>query len=195
MRILVDMDDTIEGLLEAWTDFIYKEHGLHVDKDEIKEWDMRKAYPMLTAEQIYAPLFDERMWQDVKPFPDSVEYLQKLIEHGHDVVIVTASHYNNVGMKMRNVLLKHFPFIPYENVIIATRKQMILGDVLVDDSPRNLIGGSYKGILFEAAHNREFNAEKYHMRRARTWSEVYDIIAEMEQKELDELIDSLEEDT
>lgn len=187
------MDDTIEGLLEAWTGFIEEKYGVSVNKDDITDWDLSKAYPTLTNEQIYAPLLEEDMWDKVKPFPDAIEYLKRLKADGHDVIIVTASHYNSVGMKMEKVLGRYFPFIPYNDVIIASRKQMITGDVLIDDSPRNLIGGTYKGILYEAPHNRGFNAEKYKMKRAKSWSEVYSIISDMENKEFYGLIEGLPE--
>lgn len=191
MTILVDMDDTIEGLLDAWTEFLRKKHGVEVYSDDIMEWDMSKAYPTLTKDEVYAPLYEEEMWENVLPFEDAVMYLQKLISEGHEVVLVTASHYDAVGMKMRNVLNRYFPFIPYDNVIITSKKQMVVGDVLVDDAPHNLIGGKYKGILFSAPHNRGFRAEKYGMRRASNWSEVYQIIQDIEHEDFDELIQSL----
>lgn len=180
MTILVDMDDTIEGLMDSWLDFIHKKHGIELRSEDIKEWDMRKAFPTLTSDEIFAPLFEERMWQNVKPFRDAIEYLPKLIEAGHDVVIVTASHFDTVAMKVRNVLLKHFPFIKYDNVIIASRKQLIRGDVLVDDAPHNLIGGDYAGILFNAPHNRSFPAEEHGFKRASNWKEVFEIIQEID---------------
>lgn len=193
LTILVDMDDTMEGLLDAWTEFLNAKHGISTSKEDIKEWDMQKAYPTLSKEQIYAPLFEEKMWKNVKPLDGAVEYIQRLIRQGHEIVVVTASHYDNVGMKMRNVLIKHFPFIPYDNVVITSRKQMILGDVLIDDAPHNLIGGKYKGILFDAPHNRAFCAEKYGMRRVKNWKEIYEVITELDSKELQDLIEGLED--
>lgn len=187
------MDNTIEGLLDAWTEYLRKKHGVEVYSDDIMEWDMSKAYPTLTKSEVYAPLFEEEMWQNVRPFDDAVTYLQKLISDGHEVVLVTASHYDAVGMKMRNVLNRYFPFIPYDDVIITSKRQMVVGDVLVDDAPHNLIGGKYKGILFSAPHNRGFCAEKYGMHRASNWAEVYQIIREMEDAELDELFKSLDD--
>ena len=191
LTILVDMDDTMECLLDSWTEFLAAKNGVSVSRKDIKEWDMQKAYPTLSKEQIYAPLFEEAMWRNVKPLDGAVDYIQKLMQDGHEVVVVTASHYDNVGMKMRNVLVRYFPFIPYDNVIITSRKQMILGDVLIDDAPHNLIGGKYKGILFDAPHNRAFHAEKYGMRRVKSWKEIYEVITELENKELQGLIEGL----
>lgn len=191
MTILVDMDDTIWGLITAWTEYLRKMYGVNVTEEDIEEWDLRKVYPMLTEDQIYAPLFKEDMWESVKPFQDAIYYLKKLIAEGHDVLLVTSSHYKSIKIKFDTLLFRHFPFIPYENVIVTSRKQMIVGDVMVDDLPKNLIGGKYKGILFEACHNRKFNEKKYGMKRAKSWKEVYEIIEEMSNDELNSLIANL----
>lgn len=178
MTILVDLDDTMVDLLGPWTANLNKKYFLNVKKDDVGEWDMRAAYPTLQEEQIYTPLLEEELWATVKPIDGAVEYIQKLMQQGHEIVVVTATHYDNVGMKMKNVLLKYFPFIPYENVIVAARKQRISGDILIDDGYHNLIGGKYQGILFDAPYNRNFLCRKYGVRRARSWREVYQIINE-----------------
>ncbi len=182
MTILVDMDETISGLLDAWTGCLKGRYGIGVCRDDIKDWDMQKAYPELSKEQIYAPLLEESLWESVEPLPGAAHYIKKLMDEGHDIVIVTASHYDSIRMKMRNVLLRHFPFVPYENVIITSRKQMVMGDVLVDDYPGNLIGGSYRGILFDAPHNRKFEEEKYGIIRAKSWDDVYSILKSIEKE-------------
>lgn len=181
MTILVDMDDVMTNLLEVWTKFLGDIYGVYVNKDDIKEWDMRVAYPTLTSEQIYSVTNDERLWKEVRPIPGAVEYLQALKYHdGHDIYIVTAAHYGSIEYRVKHVIEKYFPFIPYENVIVASRKQMVIGDFLIDDNPLNLISGTYKGILFDAVHNREFNTEKFNIVRAKSWEGVYNIIQKFE---------------
>lgn len=182
MIILVDMDDTIEDLMGAWLGFLREKHHLDVRKEDIREWDMHKAFPSLSTQEIYAPLFEEDMWKSVQPFQDAIEYLPRLIDDGHEVIIVTASNYDTVGMKMNYVLKRYFPFISCDNIIIASKKQMILGDVLIDDAPHNVIGGEYQGILFDAPHNRWFDAEAHGIRRAHDWSEVYSIILDIQRQ-------------
>lgn len=191
MTILVDMDDTMECLLEAWIARINAIHNLNVQKCDIKEWDLRVAFPTLTQEEIFAPINTVELWQNVKPKDGAVKYLKQLIADGHNIIVVTASHYDSVALKMKEVLFKHFPFIPYEDVIITSRKQLINGDVLIDDAPHNLVGGTYKPILFNAPHNQELNAEKYGMIRVNSWEEVYQAIKDIEDKELDTLLETL----
>lgn len=76
--------------------------------------------------------------------------------------------------KYRWVIETYFPFIDAAHFITCTHKQLIRGDILVDDGPHNF-GGSYIPILFDAVHNRNYKT-KY---RAHNWQEVYNIIQQL----------------
>ena len=110
LTILVDMDDTIENLAEAWVAYLNARH--------------------------------------------------KLIADGHTVLIVTTSNYQTLAAKMEQVLFHYFPFLTWNDVIITAHKQLIKGDVLVDDGIHNLEGGDYFKILMTAPHNRNYDAAR-----------------------------------
>lgn len=177
LKILVDMDDTIEYLLFAWVDCLNKRYGLSVKYSDIHEWNICTAFPTLTAEQVYAPLVEDDFWTTVEPIPDASEVLQWAMEQGHEVYIVTASAYETIKSKMENVLFKHFPFISWKNVFIAHHKQMIRGDILIDDAPHNLEGGDYVKLLMTANHNRSYDASANGMIRVNDWHDVRNCIA------------------
>ena len=183
LTILVDMDDTIENLCETWVEFLNETHGTTVHKDDIHDWDMSKAFPTIEKQQVYDPLFNENMWKRVTPLPGAVEYLKRLIDDGHKVVIVTASHQNTVAMKLNNVLFRYFPYLTTSDVIITSQKQLVCGDVMIDDAPHNLVGGNYYGILVTAPHNRAYDAESTGFVRADTWEQIYDIVCDYARKE------------
>lgn len=172
LRILVDMDDTVEYLLYAWVDRLNEKHDLSVQYSDIQEWDISIAFPTLTREQVFAPLFEDDFWETVKPMPDAAEVLKWAIDEGHEVYIVTASAYQTIKSKMENVLFKHFPFISWENVFIAQNKQMIRGDILIDDAPHNLEGGDYAKLLMTASHNQTYDAYANGMTRVYNWYDV-----------------------
>lgn len=183
LTILVDMDDTIENLCEAWVDFLNKIHGTTVHKDDIADWDMTLAFPTIPKNQIYEVLGNEELWKRIKPLPGAVEYLQRLTNDGHKVVVVTSASADSAKLKLENVLFKYFPFVSMKDVIIASQKQLIRGDVMVDDAPHNLEGGSCFGILFSAPHNRKYEAEANGFVRADNWKEVYNIVCDLARKE------------
>ena len=176
------MDDTIENLCEVWTRFLNERYGTNVHKDDIKDWDMSKAFPTLSHKEVYKPLLEEEMWKRVKPLPGAIKYVKKLIDDGHKVVVITASHPDTVSMKLNNVLFKYFPFFTYNDVIITTQKHMVSGDVLIDDAPHNLNDGKYYGILMAAPHNLTYDAGAHGIARADNWKEVYRIVCKYADK-------------
>ncbi len=176
MTILIDMDDTIEHLLPAWVEFLDNEHGLDVKPNDITEWDITKFFPTLTDDQVFAPLLNEYFWDTVKPIPGATETIKKLIDDGHKVYIVTASRPGTLELKLNKVLFKYFPYLSYENVIVAFNKQMIIGDVMIDDAPFNLIGGRFVRLLMDSPANAYFKAKENGIIRVRDWEQIYKII-------------------
>lgn len=178
LTILVDMDDTIENLTDAWIEYLNEHYGTSVQREDITEWSFWKAFPTIEKDKIYDALFDEALWERVKPLPGAVKYLKKLIDDGNDVFIVTASHPDTVSAKMNKVLFRYFPYLTYQNVIIAGKKQLIIGDIMVDDAPHNL-GGCYRGLLFTAQHNKGVTDEELAVLnavRVDNWKEAYKLI-------------------
>lgn len=178
LRILVDMDDTIEDLAGAWIAYLNNRFGTDVHKSDIVEWDITKAFPTIEKHEIYDALKEDALWDTVKPISGAVKYLKKLIDDGNQVVIVTASHPDSVSAKLNKVLFRYFPYFTYQDVIIASKKQLIMGDVLIDDALHNM-GGNYLGMLFTAPHNKsisDFELEKLNAIRVDNWKEVYELL-------------------
>ena len=179
LDILVDMDDTIEHLLKAWVEYLNARHSTSVKVDDIYDWDLTIAFPTLTKGQVFAPLVEDEFWKTVEPMEGAAEVLEWAMNEGHNVYIVTASTYHTIKSKMENVLFKYFPFISWPQVIIAYNKQMIRGDMLIDDAPHNLENGRYVKVLMTAPHNRNYDAARNHMIRVNNWSEVKDCIVKL----------------
>jgi hypoxanthine-DNA glycosylase len=106
--------------------------------------------------------------------------LQRLTEAGHEVLIVTATPFDSVPEKIGGYLFEHFPFLTPDQVIITGRKQLIRGDVLIDDGVHNLEGGDYVKILMTAPHNRNYDAEANGMIRVHDWAEAEQALRDIE---------------
>ena len=179
MIILVDMDDTIEQLLKAWLRGVNARYGRDVRYEDVEDWDVSAAYPGLTWEQVYAIPMAPGFWRTVDPIPGAAEALQRLMAAGHQVYIVTATECDSVPEKMNDLLFRYFPFLSWRQVIITSNKQLIRGDVLIDDGVHNLEGGDYVKILMTAPHNRGYDAEANGMIRVNNWSEIEALIARL----------------
>lgn len=176
LTILVDMDDTIEHLLQAWVDYLNEHHETTTTVEDVHEWDLSSSFPTLTREQIYAPLLDDALWERVQPMQYAADVLKQLKEDGHNIFIVTSTAYQTVKAKIEKVLFRYFPFIKWNDVIIAHNKQMIKGDILIDDAPHNLEGGDYMKILMTASHNKSYDAKANGMHRVNDWMEIYELV-------------------
>lgn len=177
LTILVDFDQTLNNLNEAWVAYLNERHGTAVKTDDIKCWDITKAFPTLTPYEIFKPLLEEALWERVTPLPKAYDNICKLKNDGHKVYVVTTSNPVTVPIKLQKVLFKYFPFFTYNDVIITSHKQLIIGDVLVDDAPHNLEGDTtYAKILISAPHNRSFDEKTIDATRAEDWDEIYELI-------------------
>lgn len=176
LRILVDMDDTIENLLDAWLAVLNRKYKTYCKKEDIKDWNVGRYFPGIEKEEIFAPLLTDDFWNTVTPKPDAQAVLGDLHFKGHEIYIVTASAYQSIRSKMENCLFKYFPFIDWNHVIITSNKQMIKGDIIIDDNPLNLIDGGKISLLMDMPHNRWFDNEMYGITRVASWYEIQEII-------------------
>ena len=179
MTILVDMDDTIENLLKAWVEGVNRAYGRAASYDDVTEWNVASAFPGLTWEQVYAIPMRPGFWDTVSLVPGAAEALRRFMEAGHEVLIVTATPFESVPEKIGGFLFRYFPFLSWDQVIIAGKKQRIKGDVLIDDGVHNLVGGDYVKILMTAPHNKDYDAEANGMIRVSGWDEIIRIIDSM----------------
>lgn len=182
ITILVDIDDTIEDLLKAWCEWLNKRYGLCVQPEEVTDWDVAKFFPTLTKEQVFEPLHIDHFWETVEPKKDAVKYVKKLIDDGFNIYLCTTTDYRNIKPKYEYVVMKHFPFISWRQVIVAGCKQMIKADILIDDGVHNQEGGDYNKILVSTPHNRGYDAEGNGMVRAEDWEFIYNTVIDIAKK-------------
>jgi len=182
LTIMIDADGVLENFSETWVAYLNNKYGTAVSHEDVREWDMTKAFPMLTPEQVLSTERDKELYTNLKPIPGAPEALQKLLNDGHELYVVTNTHYKIATEKLEGTLFQYYPFLTWKHYIFTHRKQMIKGDVLVDDGVHNLVGGDYEKILFSAPYNRDFDAEASGMTRVENWEEAYTAICKIANK-------------
>lgn len=182
LTILFDSDDTAENLLNCWVGMLNERYGTTVTIDDVKQWNVALAFPELTEEQVYGVLQMDALWERLAPLPGSQRVLQRLHDEGHKLYMVTASDYRTCRTKFDRILAL-FPFLDANHIIITSNKQMVKGDILIDDGPHNLVGGDYFKILFDRPHNRTFDATAEGAVRAFSWDDVYEMIYQYIERE------------
>lgn len=62
LTLLVDMDDVLECLVDAWCEELNRRHGTSVTTEDVDDWAIAKFFPTLTKEQLFAPLSEPSFW-------------------------------------------------------------------------------------------------------------------------------------
>ena len=167
------------GSWENWVLFV-NEEGIATGLYQLKSGSTGGTLPSIMYDPVYDLTYEPGCWSSIEPMPGAAEALKHLMDEGHEVYIVTSTEIEHVEEKMKGLLFRYFPFLDWGRVIITRRKQMIRGDVLIDDGIHNLEGGQYKKILFTAPHNRYYDAEAHGMIRVNNWKEAVRILDNME---------------
>lgn len=177
-RLLTDMDDVLENLLDCWMELLrfFQRNNpeyMHKTASEITQWNIADSFPMLTVEEVFQPLNTPLVWDMIRPLPDAVRVMKKYNDmDGVDVRILTSSHYSAISAK-REFLRRYFPFINWNQIIVTSEKQFVTGNVLIDDYEGNLLDANYHGLLFDCAHNRAFDETKYpNITRVFNWKDA-----------------------
>ena len=170
LTILVDMDDVLENLVECWVDELNKKCGSSLCEEDITDWRIAKFFPSLTNEDLFSPLNTAEFWGKIAPMQNAQDI--------HTIRIVTASHYATVPAKIKR-LLEMYPYLKWEDVIVASDKSLIFGDIMIDDGTHNLeVTSCGLAVLFDRPHNRSYNDEAAGMVRVETWDEIYEVVSE-----------------
>lgn len=172
LKILVDLDDTMEDFLPRWIQAINYQYNKNAKLEDIDSWLLRSIYPDLLNEDLMSPLMTYDFWEGVKEKEGASKYIWQLINDGHDIKVVTSSHYETLIYKMDGMFFKLFPFLTWDHVIVTSEKGRIKGDVLIDDNPAFMDGFTGLRLLMDAPHNQK-NKE---LTRVYNWQEVYDMV-------------------
>lgn len=178
LTILVDLDDVIDDCLKPWVETLNREYNLNVKTEDITEWDLLASFPTLSFDKIYAPIRKSTFWlTEVSVRKDAITYLNKLIKLGHDVYIVTSSDLSMIRLKYLALIEPYFP-IDENHIIVTHRKDLIRGDILIDDCLDNVMNFKGQAILVTAPHNKTVHIDDMGLKRADNWKEIYKYITE-----------------
>jgi 5'-nucleotidase len=142
--ILVDMDCILVDMLPPWIRRYNEVVGTNHTVGEVKNYDVGKVCQ--NQEVLYEILDEDQFFYNMEPMPGAVEYFQKLMDEGFDMVVVTQPP-RRADLAIRDKrrwMKKYFPNFELANMIFCHRKDMIRGDVLFDDKPAHLVDWKHR---------------------------------------------------
>lgn len=170
--LLLDMDDVTVDQSLTWVQRIYERTGIWYDREEWNEWRVANILPPDVVHLIFEEINKEPgFFRNLPAKEGAIEGIREL-SHYYDIVFITASeHYAYVDKYLW--IEENLPFLPKPNLILTHRKDLVLGDIFVDDGPHNLLKSPAKmKIVFDHPWNRHLTQ----FQRVYQWGDLLDLL-------------------
>ena len=170
-RILIDMDHVMADITGQYIKWYQQATGVEMTRDDLlgKPEDLAFPQPGLIRNFLYSPGF----FACAPVIPGSQSVIREL-NQVYDIFIVSAAMEFPQSLAEKYAwLLKHFPFIHWQQIIFCGSKKPVSGDFMIDDHIKNLTHFKGEKLLFTATHNINMHDTGY--RRVNDWDEVRDL--------------------
>lgn len=173
-RLLIDMDSVIVDLMSEWHKRYNQDYEDNLSVERLASWQTEQFVKPECGLKVYDYLDQPGLFLGLKPLPGAVEVLERL-SRVHDVVLATSSRTFAYSEKEQWVA-QHLPFVGVRNLIFAHRKELIVGDLLFDDAPHNLLAFQATGrlaVAMDYPYNRDLQ-----LPRVASWLEFEAFVEE-----------------
>lgn len=182
MVVAVDVDNVICNLQEVVVNSFNKRYGSHYTVDDFTEYDVMNILPTqdgIVMRDMYGEL---GLYNKVKPYSGASDGLQKLINAGHDVYLVTDAIPKTYGEKVE-FIKRYFPFIDESHIVCMKHKWMFKHDVLIEDNLQTLLAKPYyHRICFNQPWNQA-NDWVHDIHRVSSWDEIVAVVNKISELE------------
>ena len=179
----VDIDGTINNLMEKTIEMYNNRYGTHYTIDDCTNYDFNQCFPHEVADKFKEFFTCKELWDSLSPVKNSQWALKKFVEKGYDVYLTTATNPINFSWKIA-WLKRYFPFIPEGNVIRINNKGLLNVDVLIDDCVDQLISNIHcHRICVDRPWNQDVWDEVYGFNRCGNWNEIYEVVNKIFEEE------------
>jgi 5'(3')-deoxyribonucleotidase len=170
---LFDLDGICCNLMQKWLAVYNRDYHDSLTENDIVAWEWHRFVKPECGKRIYHYLNRPGFFADLEPIDGCVESLSRL-ERVCELVVVTASPKEAAGDKMRWVQ-RHLPMVPKGNIVVTYRKDLVRGDFMFDDAPKNLRNHPATRIMLDYPYNRDF----HDCHRVHSWLEAEELVCRM----------------
>ena len=172
MIIAVDIDNVLCNLQEVIVNLFNERHGAHYTLNDLTEYYVMDALPIADATKMQEMYGEHGLYNLVRPLPGAQDALQKLINMGHQVYLVTDAIPSTYGEKVE-FIQRYFPCIGVEHIVSMKHKHLFKCDVMVEDNLANLLAGQhYYRVLLNWPWNESKKDYIYGIERCYGWSDI-----------------------
>lgn len=183
LTILLDLDDVLNNQNEIWVNTLNQRYGRNVAVDDITDWDMRLAFPGLQDDELYGPAYRGEFVQSMTAPLDAVTYTKAWHNNGHELYVVTSTSAENAEAKIQ-WLFRNYTWFDRDRFIMCHHKNLIFGDILVDDAIHNLKAMKWEGanpncicVCMDKPWNR---CSENEFVRAKSFADIDAVVQELE---------------
>lgn len=172
MIFCVDMDNVLLPHQEKIVELYNSKYGTNYTVNDFTEYDAASILGVDGAEKMRKIYSDPNVYDLLTPVKGAKNVLQKLINAGHQVYIVTDAVPCTWERKV-NWIKQYFPFIGDGYIISMKHKWLFRCDVMIEDRLDTLLKGyHYDRICIDFPWNREVRDEVYGIYRCKDWNDV-----------------------
>lgn len=183
MVIMVDVDDVLCNLQEVVVSLFNERYGTHYAMNDFHSYDIMSVLPNQDGVVMRDMYGEQGLYNKVKPIRGAQESLQKLINMGHQVYVVTAAIPSTYGEKVEFVK-RYFPFIDESHIVCMKHKWMMNCDLMIEDNLSTLLAKpSYHRICMDQPWNRDVNDWAYGIHRCHNWNEILTAVNKISEME------------
>jgi 5'(3')-deoxyribonucleotidase len=170
---LVDVDYCVVPLHGEWYARYNRDYNDNLTTKKVTEWDISKFVKPECGKNIYTYLQDVDLYDNIKIPTKTVKAIQyiKTLDNLKVVFLSAGIHIGKYN------LLKRYGLVSSErDIIIASDKSLVFGDIMVDDYEENIFAFQRRNpkgfaMLYDANHNRSVE-----MTRVRNWEEIVSLL-------------------
>lgn len=174
--ILIDCDDTQTEFVKPLLDLYNKKYDDNLQFDDITDWEIHK-FLKPTCKNIFQEFANDTFIMDCFPIVNSVQVINRLHKR-YDIIFLSAVYHSNVSPRFYKLSSMFNWYDWSKNTIIASRKDLIHGDVLIDDCFSNHSSSVKHSILFDRPWNEKYKLNS-NMYRMDNWLEIEKKIYEL----------------
>ena len=172
MRIICDCDEVLADMMPKLIQIYNIRYNSDITIDDIVQWELPQDMKDIYLE----PYF----FFNLNHIKGAVDGVNQLIRWGHDVVIATNNSGSGEIAKEKVLWIKlHFPKLA-NNIMVGSRKDLLQGDVIIDDNADYLINSPCPiKICMDRPWNRDIDIVRLsgHFYCVCDWQQILDLFA------------------
>lgn len=182
LKIAIDFDGVLFPSMEKAIELYNKKYNASLDTSQITAYSLHDCLDADVADELLDLFVDKSVYDCLIPYKGAIRAVKTLVEQGCEVYVATASDIKNMEWK-EELLQKHFPFIPKDNLIRIYNKSLLNVDVLIEDNLDNLKSTFADRVCLNQPWNVDSDADYvYSIYRVHHWGEINNIINTIERK-------------